>query len=80
VTPPRTSSLTRASSLANGACGLVASVEGPVGTVERLAALGLVPGVALRVIQSGSPMTVAVGETRLALGAAWADALVVVPT
>jgi hypothetical protein len=35
--------------------------------------------VAFRVLHAGSPMTLAVGESRLALGAEWADALVVVP-
>jgi Fe2+ transport system protein FeoA len=49
------------------------------GVVERLASLGLVPGTRLRVVKGGSPMAVAVGETRLALGQEWADALVVMP-
>ncbi len=81
MTPATSSRFTarRASDLDSGAQGLVASVEGPADTVERLAALGLVPGCAFRVLRSGSPMTVAVGETRFALGRGWADALVVVP-
>ena len=46
--------------------------------LERFASLGLVPGTRFRVMRGGSPMAVAVGEMRLALGPDWADALVVV--
>jgi Fe2+ transport system protein FeoA len=41
--------------------------------------MGLAPGVAVRVMGAGSPMTLAVGESRLALGRALADALLVAP-
>lgn len=76
MTPPPAFA-TRVSHLARGASGLVTCVDAPEDTVARLAALGLVPGTALRVIQCGSSVAVAVGETRLALGREWADALVV---
>ena len=68
----------RASHLGAGTRGMVTAVEGVDGVVERLASLGLVPGTTFRVMRAGSPMAVAVGETRLALGPGWADALVVV--
>ena len=68
----------RASRLGSGARGLVASVEGGECVVERLASLGLVPGTRVHVVRGGSPMAVAVGETRLALGHDWANALLVV--
>jgi Fe2+ transport system protein FeoA len=63
-----------------GASCLVCSVQGSPEVVERLAALGLVPGSPFRVLSAGSPMTVAVGESRFALGASWASALRVIPT
>ena len=65
--------------MGRGARLLVASVEGGSGVVERLASLGLVPGATFRVMSAGSPMAVAIGETRLALGRDWADALRVIP-
>jgi Fe2+ transport system protein FeoA len=58
----------------------VACVRGAETLAERLAAIGLVPGVVLRVVRAGCPMTVAVGESRIALGRSWAEALVVVPS
>jgi Fe2+ transport system protein FeoA len=79
MTPPRRTAARRATDLASGESGVVAAVEGPVETVERLAAMGLVPGCALRVVRGGSPMTVAVGDARLALGRGWSDALLVIP-
>ena len=57
---------------------MVTAIEGDDCVVERLASLGLVPGTTFKVMRGGSPMAVAVGETRLALGPGWADALVVV--
>jgi Fe2+ transport system protein FeoA len=77
MTPP-TSIPLRVSDLARGSRGLVTGVEGTSDTVERLAALGLVPGVAVRVVTEGVPMTVAVGESRLALGRGWAESILVV--
>jgi Fe2+ transport system protein FeoA len=70
----------RATDLESGERGAVAAVEGPAETVERLAAMGLVPGCSLRVLRGGSPMTVAVGDARFALGRGWSDALLVVPS
>jgi Fe2+ transport system protein FeoA len=67
----------RVSHLGRGDLGLVTAVDAPDDTVARLAALGLSPGTALRVIQGGSSVAVAVGASRLALGREWADALVV---
>jgi len=80
LNPLATSSLAtqRASGLEAGSRALVVSVEGGEAVVERLASLGLVPGTRFRVVRGGSPMAMAVGETRLALGPDWADALVVV--
>lgn len=67
-----------ATSLLAGDRVLLVAVDGGEAVVERLASLGLVPGTRLRVVRSGSPLAVAVGETRLALGPDWADALRVV--
>lgn len=68
----------RASHLGAGSRALVTAIDGTEGVVERFASLGVVPGTRFRVVRGGSPMAVAVGETRLALGRDWADALVVV--
>ena len=76
--PPPAVSSVRASRLSSGARGMVTAIDGGECVVERLASLGLVPGTKLRVVQGGSPLAVAVGETRLGLGPDWADALVVV--
>ncbi len=81
MNPPRSNVVSplRAASLPRGARGLVTAVDGSVETVERLAALGLVPGAAFRVLRGGSPLALAVGEARFALGREWAEALVVSP-
>jgi Fe2+ transport system protein FeoA len=76
--PPAPGSFLRASDLAHGARGLVTGVEAAPEVVERLAALGLAPGAVFDVRRAGSPMTVAIGASRLALGRTWADALRVV--
>ena len=68
----------RASHLGAGTRAMVTAIEGGECVVERLASLGLVPGTRFRVVRGGSPIAVAVGETRLALGRDWAAALVVV--
>ncbi len=78
MNPPIATSALRASHLAAGARGMVTAIVGGEGVIERLASLGMVPGTRFRVMRGGSPMAVAVGETRLALGPDWADALVVV--
>ena len=73
-TPPIPVSRLRA-----GAYALVTAVEGAHAVVERLAALGVVPGTALRVVSTGATMAVAFGESRVALGRAWAAAIQVQP-
>ena len=77
--PPSAAGPLRASGLPRGARGLVTGVDGADETRERLAALGLVPGASLQVLRAGSPMAVAVGEARFALGRSWAEALLVQP-
>jgi Fe2+ transport system protein FeoA len=81
MTPPTSASsfLPRLSDLRSGARGTIAAVEGGADTVERLAALGLVPGVALRVLRGGATARVAIGDARLALGESWCAALRVAP-
>ena len=68
----------RASHLGAGSRAMVTAIEGGEGVIERFASLGLVPGTRFKVMRGGSPMAVAVGETRLALGPDWANALVVI--
>jgi Fe2+ transport system protein FeoA len=81
VTPPCfVPTALRATHLRRGTRGVVAAIDAPAETAERLASLGLAPGAALRVIRCGSPMTLAVGEARFAIGATWAEALLVVPS
>jgi len=62
-----------------GVRAVVAEVLAAPAEVERLAALGLAPGVSLRLLRQGSMLAVAVGEARIALGRRWARALCVVP-
>lgn len=80
--PPANGSATplalRVSDLAAGESAVVVAVRAPPRDTERLAALGIVAGVHLAVLRAGATLAVAVGETRLALGRAWARALVVV--
>ena len=68
----------RASHLGAGSRAMITAIEGGACVVERFASLGLVPGTRFKVVRGGSPMAVAVGETRLAFGPDWAEALVVV--
>ena len=67
----------RAADLGPGAEGVITEVYGAADRIERLAAMGLAPGVAFRVMRAGSPMTLAVGEARIALGRALAESLLV---
>jgi Fe2+ transport system protein FeoA len=78
MTPLTTSTGLRLCDLARGSQGIVTAVEAEGTTVERLAALGLVPGTAFRVVSHGSPMTVALGESRFALGRTYAEAVRVI--
>jgi Fe2+ transport system protein FeoA len=65
--------------LPRGVPAVVTHVEGGPAVVERLAALGVVPGMALRVVRHGSPMALAVGDARMALGDEWASAIRALP-
>ncbi|MGY8824085.1 MAG: FeoA family protein [Candidatus Latescibacterota bacterium] len=47
--------------------GTVAEVAGPARFAARLRELGLLPGVRVRLLRSGSALVVQVGETRLAI-------------
>jgi len=58
------------------------AVQGGWGIRRRLAEMGLNPGVRIRVIQSdlrGSPLIIAVRDTRLALGHGMAHKIMVKP-
>jgi Fe2+ transport system protein FeoA len=74
-TPPRAT----LADLEVGDEAVVIEVKAEPAEVERLAALGLLPGVSLRLLRQGSMLAVAVGEARIALGRRWAQALCVVP-
>lgn len=67
-----------AGDLARGERAVVTAVEAPPCDVERMAALGLVPGATLSVLRAGATLRLAVGEMRLALGRTWARAIAVV--
>jgi Fe2+ transport system protein FeoA len=62
-----------------GVEAVVTEVKAEPAEVERLAALGLLPGVSLRLLRQGSMLAVAVGEARIALGRRWARSLCIVP-
>ena len=77
--PPRATP--RPSTLAELRVGdeaVVTEVRAGPAEVERLAALGLLQGVSLRLLRQGSTLAVAVGEARIALGRRWAKALCIV--
>ena len=57
----------------------VADVSGEPGWVSRLAELGVRIGSRLRVLQSGSPCLLQVGESRLSLRNDWATQVLVRP-
>ena len=57
----------------------VADVSGEPGWVTRLAELGVRVGSRLRVLQSGSPCLLQVGESRLSLRGDWATQILVRP-
>lgn len=63
-----------------GATVRMVGVSGGQRAAHRLAELGLTPGVALTVLRdSGGTLLVAVGDTRLALGAGVAHTVLVTP-
>jgi Fe2+ transport system protein FeoA len=87
MTPPSTSSSALAHPAAppltlvdfvRGEEGVVVHVSAKACDVERLAALGLAAGAHVKVLRTGRTLTVAVGESRFALGRAWAHAVSVV--
>lgn len=57
----------------------VAEVTGEPGWVNRLGELGLRIGMRLRVLQSGSPCLLQVGDTRLSVRGDWAMQILVRP-
>ena len=75
--PPPPASPVRAASLSRGDRARVSAIEGRAAIVERLAAVGLVPGTHLVVVRGGSPMAIAVGASRFGIGREWAEALLV---
>jgi Fe2+ transport system protein FeoA len=62
-----------------GEPAIVAHVDAPPAETERLAALGVTPGVEVRLLRRGSAFSLAVGEARIALGGSWARAVAVLP-
>jgi Fe2+ transport system protein FeoA len=55
--------------------GTVAEVAGSTRFAARLRELGLLPGVRLRLLRTGSALVVQVGETRLAIRSSDAEAI-----
>ncbi len=55
--------------------GTVAEVSGPARFAARLRELGLLPGVRVRLLRTGSALVVQVGETRLAIRRRDAEAI-----
>lgn len=64
---PSTTLLVPLEALQAGEIGRVADLDGPATAVNRLQELGLRVGERVRMIQSGSPHIVHLGETRLCL-------------
>ena len=56
----------------------IKATDGPL--CKRLQELGIVPGMPIEVIRSGSPMVVRVGDARLCLRSDLAEAVHVLPT
>ena len=65
--------------LTPGECARLVNVEAGQGLKQRLAAMGLVPGVALRIIhnQAWGPLVVEVRGSRIILGRGMADRVTV---
>ncbi len=57
--------------------GTVSKISGPARFAARLRELGLLPGVRLRLLRSGSALIVQIGETRLAIRKRDAEAICV---
>jgi Fe2+ transport system protein FeoA len=67
------------SSLLGGARALVSEIRGEPRRIDKLAALGILPGVELRVQQTKPVVVVECGETVLAIERELADTIVVSP-
>ena len=63
-------SLFTLSSLSSGESARVAGVDATASSAKRLADLGFVPGVVVRMLRAGMPCIVSVDQTRLGLGRA----------
>jgi Fe2+ transport system protein FeoA len=64
-------------SLRAGALAIVSEIRGTPGRVDKLAALGILPGVELRVQQNRPVVVVECGETVLAIERELAEGIVV---
>jgi Fe2+ transport system protein FeoA len=58
-----------------GSEGTVSEISGPARFAARLRELGLLPGVRLRLLRSGSALIIQIGETRLAIRKRDAEAI-----
>ena len=65
--------------LTTGEWADIADVTGEPGWVSRLAEMGVRIGSRLRVVQSGSPCLLEIGESRLSLRGDWAMQILVRP-
>jgi Fe2+ transport system protein FeoA len=65
------------SAMRDGATGIVSEIRATASRIDKLAALGLLPGVEVRVQQSKPVVVVELGETVLAIERDLADGVLV---
>ena len=62
-----------------GQRGIVREVRGGHGFVQRLAAMGVLPGTEISMVRSGGPVIVSVRNSRLVFGRGMAHRIIVEP-
>ncbi len=62
-----------------GLSGIISRVEGNCPTTIRLLEMGLVPGQCVRILQTGSPTLLQIGETRLCVRSDALDNVSIIP-
>lgn len=65
VIAPRPAPLVPLDSLQTGERGIIADLDGPLGSINRLHELGMRVGEPLRMLRAGPPHLIQIGESRL---------------